>query len=432
MMQQTHSQASIKDTRPPLQNLLRTSLCSVLQLCNSAVCDKKNAKHCARCLCTSYCSTKCQQDDWKTHKLLCASFTAFAATNRPTSDHRRAVLFNQDKKKPEFIWLRRKWIRDIDVDGDGYHILETAEIIGDDTLEKHSPIQYNTRLKRALPNTINIIYRDTFLVDGSRPNKSVASVTATQPGEYHDWRGLIIAHADLGQGLHSTGWKDFDMIDFRHVNDYFLSYAYTPPEAQATVRRVKGVRINCLGDVKMLKRPRFEDIELPTTDVIFTKHDTSDIANRIGIPILTRRCAPDPKWADSKDPMFEHRSPFENQSATFLHQCCDPNDRGDFSNGFLGWGWCPMQWQNDVGSVVVVRKDKRTLLPIHMEALAGYCQNEIGPLMGHSTGEYYPEEPIEKHHVLEIICRPMFVLYWSKFVEKQKDYTPSPYEYKDL
>jgi hypothetical protein len=77
------------------------------------------------------------------------------------------------------------------------------------------------------------------------------------------------------------------MIDFRHVTDYFLSYAHEPLNSQAIVERVKGVRINCLGDVKMLKRPRFEEIELPTTDVIFTKHDTSDIADRIGIPILT-------------------------------------------------------------------------------------------------------------------------------------------------
>lgn len=35
-IQQTHSQVSIKDTRPPLQHLLRTSLCLVPPLCNSA------------------------------------------------------------------------------------------------------------------------------------------------------------------------------------------------------------------------------------------------------------------------------------------------------------------------------------------------------------------------------------------------------------
>ncbi|KAF2790433.1 hypothetical protein K505DRAFT_251203 [Melanomma pulvis-pyrius CBS 109.77] len=219
------------------------------------------------------------------------------------------------------------------------------------------------------------------------------------------------------------------MVDFRHVTDYFLSYAYTPSKFQASVVRVKGVRINCLGDVKMLKRPHFEEIELPTTDSIFTQHDTSDIADRIGISVLTQRCPPDPKWANSKDAMFENKSPFNNQDATFLHQCCDPDAKFDMSTGSLGWGWCSMPWQNGAGSAIVVRKDKKPLLPSHMEALAKYCRNEIQPLMGHSTGEYHPEEPIKKDHVLKIICRPMFVIYWSKFSREKKDYTtPSPYD----
>jgi hypothetical protein len=76
-----------------------------------------------------------------------------------------------------------------------------------------------------------------------------------------------------------------------------------------------------------------------------------------------------------------------------------------------------MQWQDDVGSLVVVRKDKKPLLPLHMEALAGYCRNEVQPLMGHSNGEYYPEEPMKKDDVLRTICRPMFAIYWNKFTE---------------
>jgi hypothetical protein len=70
--------------------------------------------------------------------------------------------------------------------------------------------------------------------------------------------------------------------------------------------------------MKMLKRLQFEEIKLPLTDAIFTKHYTSDIANRIGIPILTRRYPLDPKWANSKDAMFEGMSPCNNQDTTFL------------------------------------------------------------------------------------------------------------------
>ena len=329
------------------------------------------------------------------------------------------------------MWLPSKWLRD--AEEGAYQVLEVRSLIGKDTSVKHIPMQYNGRLKKSLANTIFITYRDTFLIDGSRPNNSLASVLSTQPGEYHDWRGPIVAYAKRGPSFDPPACKDFDMVDFRHVTDYFLSYGNIAPEAEAKaeagVERVKGVRINCLGDVKMLNRPHFEAVELPSTDPIFTTHATSDIADRIGLPILTRRCPLDPKWANSQDAMFEKESPTDNQDATFLHQCCDPRATSDLSLGSLGWGWCSIQWQNNVGSAIAVRKDRKPLHPIHMEALAGYCRNEVQPLMGHSLGEYYPEEPIGKDDVLKIICRPMFVIYWSKFLEERKDYTTtSPYE----
>ena len=393
------------------------------------ICDKENANFCARCKCTSYCSKACQQSDWSTHKLLCASFPAFPTSTRPSPNHYPAVLFNPDKAKPEFTWLLCKSIHD-DEDGGSFQSPDTDTMIGGpDTMIRPVPIQYNSRLKRAVRNTLVVEYRDTFFVDGSRPNKSVAAVTATQPGEYHEWRGPIVTYARLGQGIEPSACKDFDMVDFRHVTDYFLSYAYKPPKPKANVERVKGVRINCLGDVKMLKRPQFEAVEIPTTDAIFTEHDTSDIADKIGIPILTRRCPPDPKWVNSKHAMFAHKTPTTNQDATFLHQCCDPGAEFDLSIGSLGWGWCPMRWQSDVGSVVVVRKDKKLLLPMHMEALARYCRYDVQPILAHSIGDYHPEEPIKKEDVLRIICRPMFVIYWSKFMSEKNGYgTASPYD----
>jgi hypothetical protein len=88
-----------------------------------------------------------------------------------------------------------------------------------------------------------------------------------------------------------------------------------------------------------------------------------------------------------------------------------------------------MKWQNDVGSVIVVRKDKKPLLPLQMEAIATYCRKEVKPLMSHSIGEYAPETPMEKNHVLIIICRPMFVIYWHKLIMEREEYmAPSPYE----
>lgn len=119
----------------------------------------------------------------------------------------------------------------------------------------------------------------------------------------------------------------------------------------------------------MHQRPQFEQIELPTTDAIFTQHDTSDIADRIGISILTQRCPADSSWANRDRKMFGGTSPTQNQNAAFLHMCCDPSAELDIMTGSLGWGWCPMRWTKRVGSAIVVRKDRKPLLPMHMEAI---------------------------------------------------------------
>ncbi|KAF2706629.1 hypothetical protein K504DRAFT_459028 [Pleomassaria siparia CBS 279.74] len=397
------------------------------------VCSKGNANLCSRCKSASYCSKSCQQSDWCTHKLLCASFTTFATSDRPTPEHYRGILFNPEKSKPEFIWLLSKWSssygdNDYDVD---YQSPQIRPLLGSDSLLKHLTIQHDKRLDKQLSDTIFITYRDTFLVDGSRPSRSIASITATQPGEYHDWRGPIVAYGKKGLGIDPLACRDLDMNDFRHITDHFLSYAYVPPPdtSQASTERVKGVRINCVGDVKLFKKPHFEEVEVAGTDSIFSMHDTSDIADRIELPILTRRCPPDPKWVNTKGGVFGYESPFNNQDATFLHQCCDPRAEFDINTGSLGWGWCPMKWQNGAGSVIVVRKDKKLLLPMHMEALARYCRYEIRPLLAHSTGEFHPEKPMKREEVLRMICRPTFVIYWAKFAGEKKDYaTPSPYE----
>ncbi|KAF2646712.1 hypothetical protein P280DRAFT_388309, partial [Massarina eburnea CBS 473.64] len=171
--------------------------------------------------------------------------------------------------------------------------------------------------------------------------------------------------------------------------------------------------------------PHFEEVEIPITDEIFTTHYTSDIAGRIGIPIFTRRCPPDPKW-DNKS--HGGKDPANNPDATFLHQCCDPSAKFDLASGLGGWGWCSTAWQSPAGSVIVVRKDKKPLLPLHMEALAKYCRDEIQPLMEHSVGGYAPEEPISREDVLRFICRATFVIFFTKMRKVKNDYaTPSPY-----
>lgn len=388
------------------------------------VCDKQGSQRCAKCKGARYCSTSCQKEDWPTHKLVCTSFMTHAATNRPTDEHFRVLLFPVDGK-PEVTWLASRWhIVDQEKTDYRYQFFDLKSIPGLDAITV-SPIQRNSRLKRNLINTIYICHRDTFLIDGSKPNRSVARVTSTKPGQCHDWRGPILAYGMTDLGIDLEECRDLNMDDFRHVFDYFLSYNYTPTTALQTIR---AVRINCLGDQKLCNRPAFESVEVLPTDPIFNNHDTSDIANRIGFPILTRRLTPNPAWANNKDnTIFNHGSPFNNQDATFLHLCCDSS-----ASGTLGWGFAFLQWQNNVGSVLVLRQDMKPLHPLHVEALCNYCRYDIMPLFSHSMGEYAPEEPMTKKAVLAMICRPTFVISWYKLLDektKKGDKADAPYPY---
>ncbi|KAK7985757.1 hypothetical protein PG996_005006 [Apiospora saccharicola] len=131
------------------------------------------------------------------------------------------------------------------------------------------------------------------------------------------------------------------MNDFRHITDLFISYGNKPLSTSPKHSSpVKGVMINCLGDQTMFNKPQFEAIDVSHSDPIFSDGESSDIAQRIGLPILTRRCPRNPDWSrGEKEGLFKGSSPANNQAATFLHQCCDPAADSDLTSGGLGWGW---------------------------------------------------------------------------------------------
>ncbi|KAI3319327.1 hypothetical protein HD806DRAFT_548586 [Xylariaceae sp. AK1471] len=377
------------------------------------ICNKPNALRCGRCKGASYCSKLCQRADYPIHKLLCASFAGFDITTRPTEEHMRAILFSVDQKKPKLVWLHCKWR------GDGGYRDATPFLDGDSGCS--NPIEYNPVLGRLLPNIVYLAYRDNFLFDGSARNNSIATITGTSPGNHHDWRGPIIAYGKVGPSPNSAYYRDIDLNDFRHAADYFISYgsdleSYEAPVLQTTLAEIKGVKINCIGDQKMFNKPHFEEIELSTEDTIFTKHDNSDIANRIGLPIFTKRCSPHPLWANAHGSKM-----YENQDATYLHLCCDPKAERDLSRGVLGWGWASKQWQNRVGSIIVVRQDKKPLSPWHVEALCRYCRYDAGAYLEHSWGGYASDEPMSKDLVLSMICRPTFSICWSKMCNEKDE-----------
>jgi len=207
-------------------------------------CNKSKTSLCSWCKSACYCSGACRDADWHIHKLLCVTFPNFDASSRPTDESIRAFLFPVDEEKPIIIWLHCEWSDDDDDTKYQHPYAEIRSLLGPDAFLAHATIQYNPVLKRELSDTIYICYRDTFLIDGSKRNNSIASIIATKPGWYHDWRGPIIAY---GRGGHTIACKDLDMNDFRHVTDFFLSYGYRPAPAQQSIGAAWIIGIGSLG-----------------------------------------------------------------------------------------------------------------------------------------------------------------------------------------
>ncbi|KAK8008203.1 hypothetical protein PG991_010754 [Apiospora marii] len=389
------------------------------------ICEKPDAKRCGRCNGTYYCSQECQHQDWPVHKLLCASFGAFDISTRPTSEHFRAISFPQGGRKPKLVWIHCNWNKP---DHTIFHFPVSDSVIGPGTHPEITPVQYNPVLNRRLDDTIRIAWRDKYLSDGSKPNKSLLSVTATRPGYSHDWRGPITAYGTVGTGTDQTRYRDLGMNDFRHLTDYFLSCGYEPlPASPEQPSPVKGVMVNCEGDQAAFNKPQFEAVDVSHSDPIFFDGDTSDVADRIGLPILARRCPASLEWSRCGT----SHSPAFNQAATFLFMCCDTTAVSDLASGTLGWGWVSLRWQFGARSVLLVRQDKKPLWVLHAEALSKYCEFEILPLITQVL-EQDQQDQSSKEVVTAKVCRSTFSTHWHKLLEgktdEEKEGVPFPYD----
>ncbi|KKY21880.1 putative zinc finger mynd-type protein [Diplodia seriata] len=386
-------------------------------------CTKPAANTCARCHCSRYCSKDCQAADHATHKLLCRAYSSLNRSVRPSHEHKLGILFPPDDRKPRLVWVHFSWHED-DEDFDDsftsrFQMADSAAHLGEHGAE--SQIQYNTVLQRELPNTIRIAYRDAFLKDGSHPNLTIQSLPVHR-GSIFDWRGPILAYGMHGLGVDQTVSRDLDLNDLRHLADFFVTYrnnggdgdARNDGDSSNSNKKVKGVKISCQGDQDTFGLPAFQEVEVPATHPIFAggDHDASEIAARVGIPILTRKYPASSAWTMGSPT----KHPFVNQAATSLHlACCDNEGAG------AAWGWAPAAWQRDVGSVLAVREDRKPLHPLHVEALCRFCQFEMGPMFEHSLGLYggTRSKPLKREVVLSHATRPFFELFWSKLLDQK-------------
>lgn len=375
------------------------------------LCGKASTHLCGRCKSTRYCSQDCQSDDWPAHKLLCKTFSRFDLTARPSDNHFRSIAFHHSQPKPQVVWVECPWQQVFDYD---WQTPNLRPFLGPGLSHDRVQVRRDVILQKLLPDTIDLCFREAFQNDGSRLNKSITAIIETVPGSSYQWHGSVVAVGRKGRVAGYPPCRDLDMNDFRHIVDHLVSFGRWLPFVQSPpstpgANVVKGIRINCVGDQKVFNRPLFEPVDVADSHPIFDLAITNkpDIADRIGLPVLTQRYPVDLRWVRK-----EGLGGFENHHATLLHMSCDPT-----SDNFGLPSW---QWLDHAGSFLAVRRDKSPLTPDQAEILCGYCRDEVSPLMAHTWGQYSPEEPMTRDFALSMICKPMFTIYWAKVANEKK------------
>lgn len=251
-----------------------------------------------------------------------------------------------------------------------------------------------------MENTFEIVHRDAFLNDWSLLNQSI--VRATTGAAAHLWKGPILALRKKGISYDPNNYENITLEDFRDVIDYFLAYGNETitEEDQTRNTKIKGVRVNCEGDQKISGAKRFVAAQVPRYHPIFATNNTPCGISRLGLPVLVRKYPANKAWLKNDS---ISSSGYINQAATFLHLNTDPN-----SQAMLGWGWAPMEWQNKVGSVLVVRLDGEELLPQQREALCMFCQVKMQPFEDSMGADMDPEHPMSKNAVLQQMTKSSF------------------------
>ncbi|PVH99544.1 hypothetical protein DM02DRAFT_729122 [Periconia macrospinosa] len=387
------------------------------------VCGKEKPQLCRLCDSIWYCSSRCTQADLPIHSLLCSQLSRFPSCTRPNDQSFRAILFPVNEKKPELVWLHCEYS---ERNGPFWQQVPViSNLWGNVRLQPSSWVNVESQGENMEPShTISIYQIKEYDLDLSQSNTSIANIISTISHQHYDFRGPVVACGRKAGVRDHDAWRDIELTDFYHVVSIFLrinasNQPRVNPRLPSSAIKITGVLINCIGDEKLKNAPRFEPVHIPADNPIFSRLPTCDIGQHIGISIIAHRLPRDENWGTLQPDVHY---PSYNHEATALHICCTANNSC--------WGFASKGWWWDQGSVIIVRRDQRPLLPIHIKAMCRYAHQKVRPLLSRSIISLAGDRPLlSKDAVVRKISRASFLRYWRNMVEEMGEWTtPSPYD----
>lgn len=209
---------SLRRPKQPSNTVENLGLCSKCWIEAKILCNE--------CKNMPYCSPDCQTLDSEAHKILCESFTNYSTHDRPTSGHRRCVLFETDGHI-RFVWAKLEY-------------MELSEVINPNNLLRSIPhgarmlhFARHPKLNRLLDHVVGIFITEDSLKPECRMdlNLSIERVTTSSRSKDQLYRGPVLAAAMQDRIMEPSRWGDITLKDFSCTIDFLDLYPGVKPYA---------------------------------------------------------------------------------------------------------------------------------------------------------------------------------------------------------
>jgi hypothetical protein len=147
---------------------------------------------------------------------------------------------------------------------------------------------------------------------------------------------------------------------------------------------IKAVIVRC--DVEKRRFSPWSATTIPADHPIFSQ-PVPPVPRLVEVPLVLHRVGT----------QSANRADLDNQIATYINVDADS-------------GFAPLAWQSHVGTVVVARKDKKPLLPHHVEGMWMYCDRILDRF---GDGEGPPRR---------LYNRQAFETWWKHYCEEQRGF----------
>lgn len=155
-------------------------------------------------------------------------------------------------------------------------------------------------------------------------------------------------------------------------------------EAPGAPGPIQAVIVRC--NVERGRFPPWSATTIPADHPVFSQQ-VPPVPGLINIPLVLHRMGT----------QSANKADLDNQIATYLNIEADH-------------GFAPQEWQSNVGTVLVARKDKKPLFPQHLEGVWMYCSYILDYF---GEGEGAPRR---------LYNRPVFERWWQVYCREQKSF----------